>query len=196
MAVSSPVVICLPSGDAAFRAAVESAIEAVHHAAPLSLEVHLRWLYPGVVVRRRDLSGETQPVWYAYRDGTYIAASDPEWHRAPGTAWLRLDPATAEILAVNDETLALFAAKADQLIGRPLFEFTYPENAEMMARQRDVVGSGQVLHSVGRGRTLDGRDVVLEYVCYIVDRAVDCWYRPASVAAGGRAERRDTDRAT
>jgi hypothetical protein len=187
MAVGSPVVMCLPSGDAAFRVAVQSALEAADDATPLSLEARLRWLYPGVLVRQRDLSGETQPVWYAYRDGTYIASSEPEWHREPGTAWVRLDAATAEILAVNDELLALFAATADQLIGRPLFEFTYAENAEMLARQRDVVAGGQVLHSLGRGRALDGRDLVLEYVCYIVGGAVECWYRPASVAAGQAA---------
>lgn len=181
----SPVVICLPSGDVAFRAAVEASIESGDHATPLSLEEQLRSLYPDVVVRRRELSGETQPVWYAYRDGTYIASAEPEWHKEPGTAWLRLDPATTEVLAVNDETLALFAATAEQVVGRPLFEFTYPENAEMMARQRDVVAGGQILHSLGRGRTLDGQDLVLEYVCYIVDEAVECWYRPASVAAGG-----------
>ena len=186
MAALTPVVVCLPSGDAAFRAAVEAALEAADAGTPIALERRLRWLYPEVVVRRRDLSGETQPVWYAYRDGTYVASSEPQWHGEPGTAWLRLDPVTAEIVDVNDETLTLFAATSDQLIGRPLFEFTYPENAEMMARQREVVASGQLLHSLGRGRALDGRDLVLEYVCYVVDAFVECWYRPASVAAGWR----------
>jgi PAS domain-containing protein len=183
VAVASPVVVCLPSADAAFRAAVQSALEAGDVATPVSLEARLRSLYPGVLVRERDLSGETQRVWYAYRDGAYVASSDSEWHTAPSTAWLRLDAVTAEILDVNDALLALFAGTADQLIGRRLFDFTYPENAEMLIRQRDVVARGEVLHSLGRARALDGRDVVLEYVCYIVDEAVDCWYRPVSVAA-------------
>ncbi len=187
MAGSNPLVMCLPSGDAAFRAAVQSALEAFDHATPFSLEARLRSLYPGVLVRLRDLSGETQPVWYAYRDGTYIASSEPEWHTKPGTAWLRLDAATAAILDVNEEVLDLFAATAEQLVGHPLFEFTSPENAEMLARQRDIVARGEVLHSFGRARRLDGRDLVLEYVCYRVGPAVECWYRPASVAAGRSA---------
>ena len=189
MSVGSPVVMCLPSVDVAFRAAVQSALETADAATPLLLERRLRSLYPGALVRQRDLSGESLAVWYAYRDGSYISASGPQWHRERDTAWLRLDAATAEILEVNDELLVLFAATADQLIGRPLFEFTYPENAEMLARQRDVVARGQILHSLGRGRTLDGRELLLEYVCYLVGGSVECWYRPAPAAAGRRDER-------
>jgi PAS domain-containing protein len=182
VAVADPVVICLPSADVAFRAAVQSALESLLVATPGSLQARLRSLYPGALVRLRELSGETHAVWYAYRDGTYVASSEPTWHTEPGTAWVRLHPATAEILDVNDALLALLAATVDQLVGRPLFDFTYTENAEMLARQRDVVARGEVLHSIGRARALDGRDVVLEYVCYRVDGAVECWYRPASIA--------------
>lgn len=182
VAVANPVVICLPSADVAFRAAVQSALEGSDALTAASLQSRLRSLYPGALVRLRELSGELHPVWYAYRDGTYVASSEPTWHTEPGTAWLRLDAATAEILGVNDALLALLAATADQLVGRPLFDFTYAENAQMLARQRDVVARGEMLHSIGRARALDGRDVVLEYVCYRVGEAVECWYRPASIA--------------
>lgn len=189
VAIAGPVVICLPSADIAFRAAVQAAIDAGDDATatPTSLEVRLRSLYPDVRVRLRDLSGETRLVWYAYRDGTYLASSEPGWHTEPGTAWVRLDAATAEILDVNEALLEVLGADCDdQLIGHALFEFTYPENAELLARQRDVVTRGEVLHSLGRARTLRGRDIVLEYVCYAVGDAIEAWYRPASVAADRR----------
>ena len=182
MAVADPVVMCFPSADVAFRAAVQSAVEASDDATPASLQARLRSLYPGAIVRRRELSGEIHPVWYAYRDGTYAAASEPTWHTEPGTAWVRLDAATAEIVDVNDALLSVFRASREQLIGRPLLEFTYAENAEMLARQREVVARGELLHSLGRSRTADGHDIVLEYVCHRVGDAVECWYRPASVA--------------
>ena len=181
------VVICLPSADLAFRAAVQAALEASAEATPSELEARLRSLYPGVLVRERELSGERDPVWYAYRDGTYVADSEPAWHLEPGTAWVRFDAETAEILDVNDALLDLFAATSDQVIGRLLFELTYPENIELLARQRELVARGEVLHSLGRARTLDGRDIVLEYVCYRVRGPVECWYRLASVAGNGSA---------
>ncbi len=106
---------------------------------------------------------------------------------SPGPRWVRLDAETVEILDVNDALLDLFAATSDQVIGRLLFEFTYPENAELLARQRDLVARGEVLHSLGRARTLDGRDIVLEYVCHRVRGAVECRYRLASVAGAGSA---------
>jgi PAS domain-containing protein len=185
--VPDPLVICIPSADLAFRAAVQAALEAPGEATPSELEARLRSLYPGVLVRERELSGERDSIWYAYRDGTYVADSEPAWHLEPGTAWVRLDAETAEILEVNDALLELFAATSDQVIGRLLFELTYPENAELLARQRDVVARGEVLHSLGRARTLDGRDIVLEYVCNRVPGAVQCWYRLASVAGVGGA---------
>jgi hypothetical protein len=37
-----------------------------------SLQATLRHEYPNLVVRRRELSGESTEIWYVYRDGHWV----------------------------------------------------------------------------------------------------------------------------
>ena len=49
---------------------------------PATLQVALRPQYPGLVVHRRELSGEAFETWYVYREGRWIS-SGSEGGEAP-----------------------------------------------------------------------------------------------------------------
>jgi hypothetical protein len=67
--VSSPRLQCFPSSDVAFATVVARALADTANPTMRSLELRLRGRYPGVRVRRRELSGEPGETWYVYRDG-------------------------------------------------------------------------------------------------------------------------------
>ena len=65
-----------PSSDASF---VDFVDDVGKDAATIAeLESRLRVRYPRATVRARQLSGETAPVWYIYRDGSW---TDPRSER-------------------------------------------------------------------------------------------------------------------
>jgi hypothetical protein len=69
---------CFPSGDEAFRRAVEEAIQGGAKA-PEALEEALRGRYPKVRVKQRDPMTEVESVGplthlYVFRDGSYLRA--------------------------------------------------------------------------------------------------------------------------
>jgi hypothetical protein len=69
-----PLVVANPSDDAEFRDAIEGCV-AGGVRGPDELQEYLRQRFPRAVVRRRDLSGEAQATWYAYRGGHWVAAT-------------------------------------------------------------------------------------------------------------------------
>ena len=70
--LSRPRIICLPSWDGAFGAAVDGLMAASPdiESAP-QLELALVSMYPAVKVHESELSGLRTPTWYVYRDGTF-----------------------------------------------------------------------------------------------------------------------------
>jgi PAS domain-containing protein len=73
-----PSVRIIPSNDSAFRRHVERI--AVRHPFETAneLAVRLRALFPRVVVRASEVSGQ-EDVWYVYRDGVWQSGADPRW---------------------------------------------------------------------------------------------------------------------
>jgi len=67
-----PTIVRNPATDRAFEAAIEAALES-GVLEPAAFEQQLRKRYPQLVVHRRELAGETTPVWYVYRDGRWTA---------------------------------------------------------------------------------------------------------------------------
>ena len=140
-------------------------------------------VYPAVVVRRRDLSGEFNRTWYAYRDGLFVPASgEGSWPDEPGTAWARIDPATGQILDANDALAALLADPGDSLAGSFVADFIAPGTDDISASQRTAVTESGETRSVGLARRRDGRDVMLEYVARVVDGSIHAWYRKVGLA--------------
>jgi len=69
-----PLLIINPPADLEFvRACHAGLVDAAGD--PSRLEASLRLLYPAIVVRPRELSGETIVVWYVYRDGHWVSSS-------------------------------------------------------------------------------------------------------------------------
>jgi len=105
----SPHLITIPSADAPFRAHVERVRRRVAPAGPDQLENGLRRLFPRVVVRERELSGEA-PVWYVYRDGGWRPSLTGPWWEAPGLprivvsaeGWIvEASPSAADLLVID-----------------------------------------------------------------------------------------------
>ncbi len=186
MAITSVRIVCIPSVDVAFHAAVSRAVELHGPASPGDLEAMIRRLYPEARVGRRLLADEPLPVWYAYRDGGFRPLPDATWHLEAGTAWARFD--LAGVITAANPALEALVGDGSPLVGRPLSDFMLPENQELQARQFAAVLAGDTLHSVGRGRRPDGSEYVIEYVARLVDGEVHGWYRPASIVSGDGAD--------
>lgn len=60
-----------PRSDASFVRLVEEAM-AAGVGTPQELQARLRAVYPAAVVRERGLQGDTEPIWYVYRDGRWV----------------------------------------------------------------------------------------------------------------------------
>ncbi len=71
-----PVLIASPRDDRAFRDLAEQLV-ADGADTPVALQVALRPRYPQVVVRPRELSAESEVVWYVYRDGRWTRPGGP-----------------------------------------------------------------------------------------------------------------------
>ena len=68
-----PTLMVNPRGDASFANLAEGHIsEGVRN--PGLLQTLLREVYPAAVVRERQVSSETELVWYVYRDGRWVPA--------------------------------------------------------------------------------------------------------------------------
>lgn len=69
--VTSISIVRNPATDAEFERAVNAIVDAgVRDFA--EAQARLRERYPHAVVRPRDLTGESTPVWYIYREGRWI----------------------------------------------------------------------------------------------------------------------------
>ena len=103
-----PSITTIPSSDTAFRAHVlriASGPQRADH-----LEARLRRIFPRVVVRERELSGEG-PVWYVYRDGAWRPPADGQWWQADGlpcvvvsaNGWItEANPGASTLLGLGD----------------------------------------------------------------------------------------------
>jgi PAS domain-containing protein len=76
-------IITIPSADTAFRHHVERLRASGEAATPGQLESRLRRLFPRVLVRERELSGEP-PAWYVYRDGGWQSSVSGPWWESMG----------------------------------------------------------------------------------------------------------------
>src|SRR5215212_5474210 len=68
-----PIIVANPRGDTEFRNFITVAMRSGGWR-PEDLEAFLRERYPLAIVRRRELAGERQQVWYVYRDGHWIGS--------------------------------------------------------------------------------------------------------------------------
>ncbi|HEV7810183.1 MAG TPA: hypothetical protein VGO64_06275 [Candidatus Limnocylindrales bacterium] len=67
----APTLVLNPPDDEAFRVLALGLVED-GFATPDRLERELRRHYPAAIVRRRELAGERNDIWYVYRDGRWV----------------------------------------------------------------------------------------------------------------------------
>src|SRR3954447_19443540 len=72
------IVQTIPSDDRGFREHVLRLVRRGQVSRPLVLQSQLALMFPKVVVRARELSGEN-PVWYVYRDGRWTPPDQGHW---------------------------------------------------------------------------------------------------------------------
>ena len=184
MTRNGPLVVCIPSFDQAFRAAVDAVLDETPGATPDAVEARVRAVYPAATIRARDLSDELVPTWYAYRDGQFHATPDWAWTDEPGTAWARIG-ADGVIEAENETLVELFGRPGESLVGRHVSDFIAPGAETISTRQfAAVLAATAEVRSVGRGRTADGATVDAEYVTRVTDGHVDAWFRRVALAGG------------
>jgi hypothetical protein len=66
-----PVLLVIPASDWQLAARAHEILGAGVRS-PSELEARLRDLHPSLIVRRRDLSGESSELWYVYREGHWV----------------------------------------------------------------------------------------------------------------------------
>ncbi len=172
-----PTVHTFPLADAMFRAAVEVLVRRAVPRSLAELETELRILYPAASVRPRQVEGERDVVWYAFRDGIYRGEPETRWITEPGTAWARIDPRTGLITDANAELAVLFARAGERLIGRSVTEFIVAGTDDVSAAQMAEVLRGRPVHSHGLAPGPDGGTVLVEYVAQLTDDEIEAWYR-------------------
>jgi hypothetical protein len=180
----APVVICLPSSDVAFGAAIEAVLERMESLAPDDLQDQVRRVYPQAIIRRRHLSGERLESWYAYRDGACRPRADERWFEEPGIPWARVDPATEQMLETNAEFVALFGNPGDVMVGRNVRDFIAPGTDAISDRVRRAVAQAGGTDSLGTGQRVDGKPIIVEWAARTIDGSIHAWYRPVLVATG------------
>ncbi|HEX9044703.1 MAG TPA: hypothetical protein VF802_06720 [Candidatus Limnocylindrales bacterium] len=74
-------VVTIPSTDLLFARLVAQVDGSLGLESPRRLALHLRALFPRLVVHRRDLSGESVETWYVFRDGRLTVGPDDGWWR-------------------------------------------------------------------------------------------------------------------
>jgi hypothetical protein len=125
------IVSTIPSGDRAFRRAVEVATDDEPAPSPEDLAARLRPLYPRIAVFERALSGE-EPGFYAYRDGSYHQDAVETWWARPETLHARISVRTGQITALNSDG-ELTGCPREELLDREFTEFVAP-SARVIAR--------------------------------------------------------------
>ena len=118
-------------------------IQAAGVETPEELERRLRLVFPRVVVRARNLSGEG-PAWYVYRDGGWRSSMKGEW-------WT--DASLPRVVATADGWLAEANATAAGLLGidpadvtgHHFTDFVVPGTLEDALSLFELIGAGSEL---------------------------------------------------
>jgi PAS domain-containing protein len=116
--------ISIPSTDTAFRRHVERLRATGEAATPGQLESRLRRLFPRVLVRERELSGEA-PAWYVYRDGGWQSPVSGPWWEAAGLPRVTVSP-EGWLSEANPTACSLLGIDATELGTRHFTDFAVP----------------------------------------------------------------------
>jgi PAS domain-containing protein len=120
-----------PSTDPTFRTFARAALLRTMSVTPGQFQTRVRERYPAAVIRVQDELARRGDmlVWYAFRYGSVVEApATPvvDWDQ-PGLAEAVIDDGR-RFISVNDELVAIVELPREAIIGRPLEDFTNPED--------------------------------------------------------------------
>ena len=155
--MSRPHLKIIPSTDTAFGEHVERLV--ARHAiqtAPV-LAARLQRLFPRVVVRPSEVSGQSD-TWYVYRDGVWRSSADASWWDEPRTPRV---VATRDgwIEEANPTARAILGLSASDAMPRFFSDFTAPGTLDDATALFDVVAAGNDLDATTLVRPTSG-DVI------------------------------------
>jgi PAS domain-containing protein len=138
---SSPRLITIPSADSPFRAHVERVRRRLAPAGPDQLETGLRRLFPRVVIRERELSGEG-PIWYVYRDGGWRPSLTGPWWEAAGLPRIVVSP-EGWIEEASPSAADLLGIDASDVVSWHITDFVAPGTLDDAMALFAVIEEGQ-----------------------------------------------------
>jgi PAS domain-containing protein len=179
----------IPSDDAAFRRHVERLTARQRFATPDELASRLRRIFPRVVVRASEVSGQGH-VWYVYRDGVWRADADGEWwaeRRTPRVV-VTLDGWLEE---ANAPARALLGLAPDDPMPRHFTDFVAPGTLQDASDLFAVVAAGHELSATTVVRPSTGDVIACDLRAWIEDGRIQGALRladdiPARPTAGPR----------
>ena len=159
MKQTPPILRTIPSDDDGFREHVIALAARISPQRPFDLGSRLRRLFPRVLVRERQLSGEPL-TWYVYRDGAWSHESDPQWWLAPNVP---------RMAAALDGWITRANAGARGLLGLPdemgprhFTDFMAPGTLEDATQFFEVVVRGSPVTVTILVRPVDGNVIACE----------------------------------
>ncbi len=166
--------VTIPSDDTAFAEHVRRLTERSPDIGPAGLESRLALVYPTVVVRARDLTGEPD-VWYVYRDGSWRPPSGPWWQ----------DPQVPHITTsrdgwvrdANDAARALLGFDHEEQLHYS--DFLVPDATEVGSILGDIIREGHRLSGTLLVRPLGGDLVACEVRAERTEDGLQVWIRLA-----------------
>lgn len=133
----------VPTDDAAFGEHVERLVARQAFRTPDALAARLRTLFPRVVVRASEVSGQ-EHVWYVYRDGGWSPGFDDAWWTTPLVPSLSVD-GDGWIVEANAAGRSLLGLAADEAAPRHFTDFVVPGTLADATEMFAVVAAGRDL---------------------------------------------------
>jgi hypothetical protein len=151
-------IVTIPSTDRAFQAHVERLAARARFTEPEALGARLRRLFPRVLVRARQLTGESD-VWYVYRDGGW-RPDDTVWWQQPNVPRVELS-ADGWVVSATPAARGLLAV-GDGEERHHFTDFAAPGALEDATALFEIVRSGHDLDATVRIRPLTGDIIACE----------------------------------
>jgi PAS domain-containing protein len=127
---------------------------------PSVLQSQLALMFPKVVVRARELSGEN-PVWYVYRDGRWTPPDQGHWWEGRNLPRIVVRP-DGSISSANAGAVTLLGLKDLASEPRRFADLVAPDAAEDATQLLDVVLDGHDLMATVLVRPNDAETVACE----------------------------------
>jgi PAS domain-containing protein len=151
--------ITIPSSDAAFRTHVTRVTRAAYDR-PEQLEQRLRRVFPRVIVRERNLSGE-RPAWYVYRDGGWRADAHSEWWRDETLPRVRVSP-EGWLREATPTAAGLLGITPDDAGTHHFTDFIVPGTLDDAVSLFDIVRQGSDLTATVVLRPVSGEPIAID----------------------------------